>query len=91
MKRVIDLNEYQRLGGDISKLNFEKTTCKYMQGLRSKKNHFGMSLKSIKVDGTNETKTSVMYLCEFSDDTMHRYAGMWIETEVEMELNIKFI
>ena len=72
MKQTIDLNKFIQMGGEISLLDLNKTKCTY----------YGWSdytIHSIRENGG-------LFFVVFTNGKVYNFAGVWIETQVEMVL-----
>lgn len=86
MNKVITLEQYLKLGGNLLLLNMKYTYCTYYTG-----KSYNNKIINIKEDGYNKDKSSKLYKCDFEDNTTHKYAAMWIETTVQLILAPQFI
>lgn len=83
MKTKIDLNRYVSLGGSLDKLDLKKTEVIY--GDPNLKREINFIEKG---EMKNDTRLYDVY---FKNGTFHSYAGIWIETEVEVTLTGNYI
>jgi len=84
MKTKINLEEYLKMGGDLNKINLSKTFSEYQD-----KNQME-TIVSFEDRGDVNGYSKLMYFT-FANGQTHRYAIMWIYTQVELVLDQKFI
>lgn len=80
MKTAITLREFERIGGNMSKINMGRTFVTY-----GDKNN-GKPVEKIVFDSNNK-QGDKLYNVHFKDGIVHRYAEGWITTEVEFVLS----
>lgn len=82
MKQIMNLDQYVQLGGDVSLLDLKATE---VTNLRDK----GRAISQV-ID-LGEIGLTRLFDVYFVNGTQHRYAGMWIETTVELVLAPQYI
>lgn len=85
MKKRITLDQYLKMDGKLEKIDVSNTSTTYSDKNRNK------TIKCIKFEGDDNGNGTKLYQVYFNDDTSHRYAPMWIETDVEFCLESKYI
>jgi hypothetical protein len=86
MKKVkITLREFIRLGGKIENLNApEEVTTTYGDA------NSLLTVSNISLTGTN-THNEPLYMVTYVGGTSHRYSGTWIQVEIDMKLEDKYL
>lgn len=82
MKQIMTVDQYVQLGGDVSLLDLKATK---VTNLRDE----GRAISQI-ID-LGEIGLTRLFDVYFVNGTQHRYAGMWIETTVELVLAPQYI
>ena len=79
--KEIGLNEYLKYGGDIKKIDIEKTFTRYGDKNERK------PIDKIEYSRFNEKGNSYIYKVFFKDGATHEYATNWISTLVSFRLS----
>lgn len=90
MKQKISLDEYLRLGGDLSKLDTENTFTDYYDFNKSKpilSVEVGR-LVSVSFENPNGVQ---LYTVKYLDGSSKDYASFWIKTAVEFCLSERYL
>lgn len=83
MIQSIDLNKYLLMGGKIEKLLLDRVRCTFTECE-------GRKIMSITPNGKN-TEGTQMYRVRFDNGHAPQFVGTWIETDVLLELNPRYI
>ena len=83
-KEIINLELYDRFHGDLNKLDLDKTFTIYMDNNRN------LSIIHINKGRITENNTQ-LFNVEYLTGKNAEYAGMWIETQVNLVLDSKYI
>ena len=81
----ISLQQYLKLGGDLSKIDLSKTFSEYQD-----KNQMEKIISFEDRGDVNEIGNKLVYFT-FDNGVTHRYALTWIFTQVELVLHERFI
>ena len=82
MVQTVDLDQYIRMGGDVSRLDVKQTRVTHLK-------HKDLAISSIFDLGKNGNNVQ-LFDVYFVDGANHRYAGMWIETKVYTILHAQY-
>lgn len=90
MQKKMNLSEYLSMNGKIENLNLNKTSTSYYDKYQ------GLSISSISLG--RKTNPSFgnpngvqLYSVNYTNGSNHEYSPNWIETEVELKLDDKYI
>lgn len=88
MEKIIGLEQYLKLGGNLQKLDLANTKTTYCDKFNTPDNFY----KIVEIKETRITQQNTqLYQVTFDTGHFKEYSAMWIETKVNLVLDSKFL